>query len=62
MRLSTGWLRRPGLQARQSLFGGPGASGDQLQINIEAGALDLDDEIEQLSRGLGRLKQVGLDQ
>jgi hypothetical protein len=30
-----------------------------LQINIESGALDIDDEIDQLSSSLGRLKQVG---
>eukprot|EP00887_Chlorella_sp_A99_P003053 scaffold9.g3053.t1 len=47
----------PGLQARQPLFGGPGPSNDQVQVNIEA-PLDLDDEIEQLRSGVGRLKQV----
>lgn len=52
---------RPGLSARQPLFGGPGPShDDQLQINIESGTLDLDDEIEQLRGSVGRLKQVGL--
>lgn len=35
----------------------PTCSSDQLQINIEA-PLDLDDEIEQLRSGVGRLKQV----
>ena len=52
---------RPGLSARQPLFGGAGggAPADQLQINIEAGgALDLDDEIDQLRSSVGRLKQV----
>lgn len=54
------WLgRRPGLSARQPLFGGPGAPSDQLQINIESGTVDLDDEIDQLRHSVGRLKQVG---
>ncbi len=51
---------RPGLSARQPLFGGAGAAqSDQLQINIESGTLDLDDEIDQLRGSVGRLKQVG---
>jgi hypothetical protein len=50
---------RPGLSARQPLFGGPGAQSDQLQINIESGTVDLDDEIDQLRHSVGRLKQVG---
>lgn len=53
--------RRPGLSARQPLFGGPGpAHNDQLQINIESGTLDIDDEIEQLRSSVGRLKQARL--
>lgn len=49
---------RPGLSARQPLFAKPEHS-DQLAINIESGtAYDLDDEIEELSSSVGRLKQV----
>ena len=52
--------RRPGLSARQPLFGGPGPSADdQLQISIESGTLDIDSEIDQLRSSVGRLKQVG---
>ena len=52
--------RRPGLSARQPLFGGPGPSADdQLQISIESGTLDIDTEIDQLRSSVGRLKQVG---
>ena len=51
---------RPGLSARQPLFGASAPShSDQLQINIESGTLDLDDEIDQLRSSVGRLKQVG---
>ncbi|KAI3429452.1 hypothetical protein D9Q98_005545 [Chlorella vulgaris] len=59
-RHGSGFTSRPGLNARQPLFGGAGSAqhNDQLQINIESGALDIDDEIDQLSSSLGRLKQV----
>lgn len=51
-------LRRPGLSARQPLFGNP-SHADQLAINIESGtAYDLDDEIAELASSVGRLKQV----
>jgi hypothetical protein len=55
--------RRPGLSARAPLFGGSGGgaqqhSDDHVQINLEAGTLDLDDEIEQLRGSVGRLKQA----
>ena len=55
--------RRPGLSARQPLFGGAGPSADdQLQISIESGTLDIDNEIDQLRSSVGRLKQVGGEQ
>ena len=50
---------RPGLSARQPLFGGNAAPNDQLAINMESGnAYDLDDEIVDLRKSVGRLKQV----
>jgi hypothetical protein len=55
----SGYASRPGLSARQPLFGGPGPSADdQLQISIESGTLDIDSEIDQLRSSVGRLKQV----
>jgi len=48
---------RPGLSARQPLFGSNPP--DQLEINIEAGnAYELDDDIDSLRESVGRLKQV----
>ncbi|KAL6774348.1 SFT1 [Auxenochlorella protothecoides x Auxenochlorella symbiontica] len=49
-----GYASRPGLTARQPLFGAPS---DQVQVSVEP-SLDWDDEIEQLRAGVGRLKQV----
>jgi hypothetical protein len=51
---------RPGLSARQPLFGASNAPpNDQLAINMESGnAYDLDDDIMDLRDSVGRLKQV----
>ena len=51
---------RPGLSARQPLFGASNPPpNDQLAINMESGnAYDLDDDITDLRNSVGRLKQV----
>lgn len=53
---------RPGLSARQPLFGSSDGNtnrSDQVEISINGGlAYDIDAEIEELHHGIGRLKQV----
>lgn len=57
---------RPGLSARQPLFGRPPPGGEQaaggddhVQINLEAGpSFDIDSEIDQLRHSVGKLKEV----
>lgn len=56
---------RSGLSARQPLFGTPasshGGQSDQMAINIESGtAYDLDEDIQDLRKSVGRLKQVSM--
>eukprot|EP00890_Picochlorum_soloecismus_P005608 jgi/Picsp_1/6048/NSC_03402-R1_cell division cycle 5-like protein len=55
---SGGFASRPGLSSRQPLFGSSSQTHDQLEINMEAGTYDIDEDIADLHSSVKRLKHV----
>ncbi|KAI8109081.1 hypothetical protein M9435_005497 [Picochlorum sp. BPE23] len=53
-----GYASRSGLSSRQSLFGNSSQSHEQLEINMEAGTYDIDEDIADLHSSVKGLKHV----